>query len=275
MTGIHRMTDAEYFADPALSHSDTKLLMPPRTPARFRHIKDTNTKEFKAEYDFGHVVHELVLGEGAGIDVIDAPDWRTKDAKAARDESRAAGRAPILIDEYTKAKQCADGVRLHPLARQLLDAAEYREAALFWEDDGVRRKAKLDLIAANIGADLKTADSADTHRFARMAAAYGYFTQDPWYRDGMTACLGIEDPKFLFVVVEKEPPHLVNVIELDPYDVELGRRRNQRALDLYRQCVETGEWPGFGDDVNRAELPRWARIAEEDQYDEEELVASW
>jgi hypothetical protein len=268
------MADAAYFAHPALSHSDTKLFMPPRTPAKFRYLKDTDTREFKAEFDFGHVVHELVLGTGAGIDVIDHDDWRTKDAKAARDESRSAGRAPVLRHEYFEALACAEGVRRHPLASRLLDAAEHTELAMIWDDDGLMRKAKLDIVAGRFGVDLKTTENANTERFARAAANYGYFTQDAWYRDGLAACLDIDDPAFLFLVVEKDPPYLVNVIELDPYDVELGRQRNRRATDLYRQCVESGDWAGYGDDVNRAELPRWARMAEEMETEPEEYP-SW
>lgn len=275
--GVHiGMDDAAYFAHPAISHSDTKLFMPPRTPALFRHIKDTNTKTFKPEFDFGHVVHELVLDAGAGIDIIDADDWRTKAAKEARDESRAAGRAPVLRDDYDRATECAEAVRRHPLAARLLDAADHTEAVLIWGDNGIQRKAKLDLIAGRFGVDLKTAESANADRFARSAANYGYFTQDAWYRDALTACLNINDPAFLFLVVENRPPHLVNVIELDPYDVQLGRAHNQRALDLYRQCVTTNTWPGYGDDITRAELPRWARIAEETQIDDDpEENDSW
>src|SRR5690606_20048869 len=125
------MTDAEYFAHPALSHSDTKLLR--RSPAHYRYVKDNDAREFKSEYDFGHVVHELALGSGGGIDVIDAADWRTKAAQEARKESRAAGRAPLLVADYEEAKACADALRLHPLAAKLLDHADHTELAMVWD----------------------------------------------------------------------------------------------------------------------------------------------
>lgn len=251
------LPDDDYFALPALSHSDLKLLDP---PARYRWIKDNQAQTFKAEFDFGHAVHELALGSGPGIDIIDAADWRTNAAKAARDESRAAGRAPLLAADYDRAKQCADAIRTHPVAAKLLDHMDHTEIALVWDDDGLTRKAKLDGVTGRFGFDLKTTDRADTAAFGRSAGKFGYATQDAWYRDAMRACLGIDDPAFLFLVVEKEPPHLVNVIQLDEYDVELGARRNRHRMDLYRTCCETGVWPAYGDGINQAQLPRWAEI---------------
>lgn len=252
------MSDAEYFAAEGLSHSDTKLLA--RSPAYYRYVKTTGNREVKSEYDFGHAVHELLLGKGGGIDVIDAKDWRTKAAKEARDESRAAGRAPMLQHEYDQAKACADGVSLHPLARKILDGMEHAELAMFWDDDGVARKAKIDAVFGRFGVDVKTTDYADTEAFGRSAGKYGYATQDAWYREALAACLGIKDPGFLFLVVEKNPPYLVNVIQLDPYDVELGHRRNRQMIELFRQCRDADEWPAYGTGINQAQLPRWAEI---------------
>lgn len=251
-------TDAEYFAHDALSHSDTKLLA--RSPAYYHHVKTTGDKDFKAEFDFGHVVHELALGEGAGIVVVDADSWRTKAAQEAKKEARAEGKAPLLRDEYEQAKACAEAVTRHPIARKLWDTADHFEIAATWDDGDVPRKAKLDLVAGRFGVDLKTTDYAETEAFGRSAGKYGYATQDAWYRDALTEAFGIDEPEFLFVVVEKRPPFLVNVIKLDPYDVDLGHKRNGQMVDLYRRCRDTDTWPAYGDGINQAQLPRWAEI---------------
>lgn len=254
------LPDADYFAHPALSHSDAKLILD--TPARYRWIKD-HPRPYKPAFEFGHVVHELVLGVGAGIDIIDAADWRTKAAQTAQAESIAAGRAPILRDDYAEAQACADAVYRHTLAARLLKHLDHAEQAGIWTDGDIERKAKLDGVCGRFGIDLKTTVDASTDNFGRTAGKYAYFSQDAWYRDALRACFDIDDPKFLFVAVEKHPPYLVNVIELDPYDVELGARRNRRAIDLYRQCRDTDTWPGYGDGINQAQLPRWAETAEE------------
>lgn len=254
------LPDSEYFAHAALSHSDAKLLLD--SPARYRWVKD-NPRPYTPHFEFGHVVHELVLGTGAGIDIIDAADWRTSDARAARDDAVTNGRAPILRADYLEAQACAAAVRQHPLAKRLLDHLDHAEAACIWTDGDIERKSKLDGVCGRFGIDLKTTQDASTDAFGRTAGKYAYYSQDAWYRDALRACFDIADPAFLFIAVEKHPPYLVNVLELDPYDVELGARRNRRAIDLYRQCRDTDTWPGYGDGVNQATLPRWAEMTEE------------
>lgn len=254
------ISDHEYFAHPALSHSDAKLLLD--CPARYRWLKDNPDRPYKPEFEFGHVVHELCFGKGGGIHVIDAPDWRTKDAKAARDEAVAQGVAPILIAEYEQAKACADAIRLHPLAAKLLDHLDHAEVAIVWDDKDVQRKAKLDGICGRFGIDLKTTGNASTTEFGHSAGKYAYFSQAAYYIDALTA-IDVAHPDFLFIAVEKQPPYPVNVIQLDPYDVELGHRRNQRAIDLYRRCRATDTWPAYGQGINVAQLPRWAEVHEE------------
>jgi hypothetical protein len=255
------MSDRDYFAHPALSHSDTKLILD--SPARYRHLKDNPDRPYRPEFEWGHVVHELALGKGAGIDVIDADDWRTKAAKEARDAALAGGVAPILRHDYDAAVAAVAAIMAHPLAGQLLGHLDHAEVAAIWDDGDVPRKAKLDAICGRFGIDVKTTVNAATEAFGRSAGTFAYHSQDAWYRDALRDAFGIADPKFLFVVVEKHPPYLVNVIELDPYAVELGNKRNRRAIDLYRQCRDSGDWPGYGTGINQAQLPRWAEITEE------------
>ena len=117
--GVHYdMPEADYHAHPALSSTDARRLND--CPARFKWFKDGRT-EFKAEFDFGHAAHKLVLGVGAEVDVIDADNWRKKETTQQRDESRAAGRIPVLRDEWQRANEMADVIRRHPIAGRLLD----------------------------------------------------------------------------------------------------------------------------------------------------------
>lgn len=251
------MSDADYFAHPALSHSDAKLLLD--SPARFRWVKDHDDRPYRPEFEFGHAVHEMALGKGAGIVVVDAADWRTKAAQAQRDKALGAGKAPMLTTDHTQAEACAAAVRAHPVAKNLLDHLDHVEAVAIWDDGDVQRRAKLDGICGRFAVDLKTTVDASTDAFGLSAARYHYAGQAAWYIDALAA-VGIDDPHLLFIAVEKHPPHLVNVIELDPYDVQLGAHRNRTAIDLYRRCRDAGEWPAYGDGINTAQLPRWAEI---------------
>jgi len=105
--------------------------------------------------------------------------------------------------------------------------------------------------------DYKTSSDASAEAFGKAAADHGYHQQDPWYCDGIRA-VGIDpDPIMLFVVQEKKPPFLVNVVELDTDARELGRRHNAIAATLFDRYTTEGRWPGYGDDVALASLPPW------------------
>jgi hypothetical protein len=116
--------------------------------------------------------------------------------------------------------------------------------------------------------DLKTVQGgfADPERFIRKALAMGWHQQAAWYRD-MAQELGVTAGPFRFVVVEKTPPYLVSVIELDEATEGFGRDANQRAIDLYRRCLATDEWPGYPGQIATVSAPPWSyRDAEETDH---------
>ncbi|MFD9070577.1 hypothetical protein ACFVZ2_10990, partial [Streptomyces lasiicapitis] len=49
----------------------------------------------------------------------------------------------------------------------------------------------------------------------------------------------------LLVLLENEPPSLVVVTTCDPVARGIGRHLNDRALNTYALCRESGEWPGY------------------------------
>jgi len=265
--------DADYHADPipggSLSSTGARLLLPPSCPARFQHWRQHGGRP-RAAFDIGHAAHRLVLGVGPELVVVDAPDWRTRAARDARDAAHAAGQVPLLAAEYDVVQAMAAALREHPLAGPLLDPSTGRpEVTAAWIDTntGTWLRARYDWLRDQthgrpIIVDYKTTDSADPSGIRRSIYRYGYYQQDPWYLDGLAA-LGVDDAAFLFVFQEKTPPYLVTVVELDDYDRAAGRDRNRRAIDIYAHCTATGEWPGYATDVIPISLPTWAHHEEQ------------
>ncbi|MCC7277478.1 MAG: PD-(D/E)XK nuclease-like domain-containing protein, partial [Chromatiaceae bacterium] len=60
------------------------------------------------------------------------------------------------------------------------------------------------------------------------------------------------------LAVEKAPPFAVGVYRLPDAALELGRRRWAEACRTYAACVESGQWPGYGDAIRELILPGWA-----------------
>lgn len=273
--GIYQMSAEEYHADPiaggSLSSSGARRLLPPSCPAKYRWEQD-NPQPHKRHFDLGHAVHQLVLGDaGAEIVVIDADSYRTKAAQADRDDAYEQGAIPLLSDEWQQVRDMAASVLKHPVASKLFSPDRGRpEVTLIWRDQqtGVWRRARFDWLPdAGAGRliipDLKTCVSADLDALSKAANQHGYHQQGAWYRDGAIALgLGGDDTAFIDVCVEKTPPYVVTLIELDHVAMRIGTIKNRRALNIYAECQRTGHWPPYSEAIELLSLPAWAEIQE-------------
>lgn len=261
--GFHDdIPEAQYHADrESLSVSGAKVLL--KAPALFRWQQDHPVH--KDVFDFGSAAHALVLGVGAPLCVIDAPDWRGKEAKALRDAAREQGQTPLLKADHLRVLAMADALSSHRLATRLL--SEGRPEVSAYAPDGatgVMRRGRFDWLGSTILTDYKTAASSEPNAFVKAAANFGYHMQAAWYTD-LARDLGHPADAFAFIVQEKEAPYLVTVIELPAELVEVGRDRNRRALERFRDCTESGIWPGYipDDQFATPSAPRWALYDQE------------
>lgn len=246
----------------SLSSSGARLLLPPSCPAKFKERMDNPPKP-KREYDFGHVAHRLILGEGADIVEIEAPDYRTKDAREQRDKAHADDKVPVLTSELDKARRMADKVLRDPDAGPLFKRG-HAEVSLYHVDPetGVRLRARPDwltLIDDRLWCvDFKTTNTANLDEFERKAAGFGYHLQAAFYLDLLIALEIHAEPAFVLVACEKDAPHIVSVREPDAEAVAEGRRRNRQAIRLYARCHERDEWPSYATGIVPMSLPPWA-----------------
>jgi len=274
----------DYLRDPvacgSISSSGAKRLLPPHCPAAYRWYAD-NPQPPKKEYDLGHAAHELLLGTGSGLVVVDADSWRTTKAQDAKKAAYAAGRTPLLTKDMAEVEAMVAAVRAHPEAGPLLDPASGdSEQTLIWFDDdaGVWRRARLDRVLERgfgervVIVDLKTTVRADPDSAGKAMAAFGYDQQAAWYLDAAAACgldpvgPGAGGPDvYLLVMVEKSPPYLTAVYRLPEEVLQRGRVRNRKALAVYRRCMESGWWPGYNDDRTAwLDSPAWAARQHDD-----------
>jgi hypothetical protein len=52
---------------------------------------------------------------------------------------------------------------------------------------------------------------------------------------------------------------VVTVTQLPAMDQTIGAGLCHQARDLYRQCMETGRWPGYSDDIEIISLPPYVQ----------------
>ncbi len=262
----HGMSEGAYFADGALSQSGMRRLL--ESPKQYRWYVDSARVE-KSVFDFGHAVHADVLGVGQPLAEIPGEllsganrSVSSAEAKAWVAASRERGEIPLKPHEIAAVKRAADAVRAHPKAAWLLGLPGESEVSLFAEDPdtGVALRGRLDRIAQLpddrlINVDLKTTGNVSRKKVMRHIEDMGYDIQSEVYKHLLR--LTHPDVKLApthLIFVQDSEPHEVRVVQLAHEDwINGGRARMRRAIALYKQCVETGTWPGDDDDSGAAE----------------------
>ncbi len=262
---VRGMPAAEYHAHPAVSRSDLALVR--QCPALYRAKLDGLLERAESQaMRLGTLIHTAVLEPAELEKRYAAFDGRcgTKAHHAAQEAN--PGRELVKPADLERAQAMRESVANHPAASRLLAEGE-AELSIFWCDaeTGIECKCRPDwLTPAGDVVDLKTASCASPDEFARSVWRYRYDVQSAFYADGCRAT-GLDVRRFVFVAVEKEPPHLVAVYELDAMDAELGRKRYKQDLATLAACIEADDWPGYGDTVQPLSLPRWAYYEEQEE----------
>lgn len=265
---IETMSDAEYHSRPEISSTGARRLL--ESPAKFDYWL-RNKQPGKMDFDIGHAVHASVLGVGSPF--IEYPEDHltpsgnvsTKAATVSwAEEQRAKNLVPVAPGDPIKAM--TESVLAHPKARELLEAEGQRELSVFNTVDGVPSRARFDALTGTIGVDLKTTrKTANAEGFARESADLGYFVQEAWYTETLTV-EGIELDDFVFIVVEKTAPYLVGLNRHDVIFRDMGKTGAAEARKRYRHGIETGEWPGYSQDIEYAAPPAWMAMLYDDQF---------
>lgn len=238
-------------------------------------------QERTREMNRGTIIHSMVLEHGSdapasycvvsktdaktGV-VEDASDYRTKSAQEHRDSIIARGDIPILRKELAACEGAARAIRAQLGDEYLPPGARY-EVPLDWAS-GVPCHGKVDILAEDHLADLKTCDDALRASSDNQIYSMGYDIQAAAYLEAAEA----ERPEvagrlrfFLhFAEIEQLPndARTVITVEVAGSMLELGRARWKRAKALWLRCHEHRDWPGYSREVRRAEAPAWALAAD-------------
>ena len=176
-------------------------------------------------------------------------------------EQQAKGRNVIKQEDHDRLLAMRDAIMSHPLARSLISVGD-PQVSYKWQDPitGVLCKGRADFVRAdNVMIDVKTTGEGGgkIDAFGKSAFNFRYHVQAAFYTDGAAIC-GLKPDAFVFVVVEREPPHLVSVYHIDEHLLALGRETYQRNLETYSQCYATNVWPGYPTEIQKLTLPAWA-----------------
>lgn len=257
LVGLHDLSIADYHAAPGISRSGLWTIYS-RTPAHFRF---TPCKE-KTEFDVGQAVHDAILSP----DIFDEKAFRGPIDRRGNKWTNAVehcqhhGLICLTEGDYDAVLRMRDAALAHPVIRQALDGA-VKERSAFAVDDktGVLCRCRPDIYSPNLlmGLDIKSCHSASPGAVYYAVRDHGLYMQEPFYKDIWEAAGGGTMEAFAFIFVEKEPPHLAALYELDPDTVAEGRAAYQKALDVYAECERSNQWPGYPATVTETGLRKW------------------
>lgn len=257
------MTEREYRNHPSVSRSMLWHIM--ESPEKFQYYLH-NPKESTPALIFGQLFHKLVLQPETFLEdfaICPNADRRTKYGKEIYREfiTASEGRIVVTMDEVEKAQEMCNALKSNAFAMKLLDGE--KEKPFFWTDNltGEGCKCRTDVIL-EVGelplvVDLKTVTNADTESFTREAIRLGYDFQAAMYLEGVKAVTG-KDCSFVFIVIEKDPPYAINILQADKLFVRRGYDIFRELIGVYHECKKTGLWWGYlgrYNQINNLALP--------------------
>lgn len=269
--GIYQMDAAAYHADPCPAPSlsagmiNDMMTAPARCYFNSRRLNPGYIQpEDDGKFTIGSVSHVMFLEPDqaeAAVVVVEADDWRTKDAKAARKDAADSGKTAILRRQWEQVLAARASFMADPFIARAFTAGK-PELSMFWQHHtGIWCRARPDWIPDN-GAylcDYKATANADPQNFGRHAYNLGYHRRAAWYLDGYKAITGTDPAHYWFVNQEPKAPFLTSVTELDMQAIEAGRMENERAAVRFARCLDAGHWPGYSDTrAVRVGLPTYA-----------------
>lgn len=266
------ITCEQYFAEPcpapALTCSGIKMLAPAgAAPARFAHQhpaigQPAEKRESTVAQYRGKLVHRLALGKGQEYAVSPHEEWRSKEAKAWKEEAEAAGVMPVKPQQFEEASEMAAAVQ-----RQIDIAVEGREyqteVVIAWIEEmsqgPVWCRAMLDVWCPELllALDVKTTGLAITDdKVESLFANSGYAIQHCFYQRGIETLTGEHGrARFRFLFVETEPPFLSRIARASEGYRHAAEQDVRRGLAIFSDCLSRGAWPGY--EEIEATPPAW------------------
>ena len=192
-------------------------------------------------------------------------DRRTKAGKEAYREflEGSEGKLVLTDDQNQRGAEMAELLNSHQRVSELVDLKNgHAEVSVFWDHAGIGCKCRPDYVSPDglILVDLKTAADASPEAFAKSVVNYGYHRQASWYLQGWRRVTGFH-ADFVFVVIEKQPPHGIACYTLDEAALAEGWFQCRNILAKYRSFLsepEEARNPGYPTDIQELTLPRWA-----------------
>jgi hypothetical protein len=264
-------TDA-YFRDPcplpSFTQSTGKILLD-RSPrhawlAHPRLNPDWKLRE-DTKFVMGNAAHRILIGRGKDLVEIDAADWRTKDAKAKRDEAHAEGKVAVLVHQYETAVAMADAARRQLIAipecgHAFLDGAG--EVVVAAQSGPTWLRSMIDWLESETMLwDYKTTAASAAPDAIPFRMEDGGWDIQAAIQEHILDILKPETAgrrRHMFVCQETDEPYALTVSEMTEAEMTIGRMKLDQTLLVWQHCMATDFWPGYPAHIIQPARPGYA-----------------
>ena len=267
--GIYQLSEAVYHADPcpvpSLSASIASVLISEScADAKLAHPRLNPACEADESplFDLGSAAHEMLLEQsGSRIAVCNYDNWMTKAARAERDAARAEGRYPILSKQLEAVIDMAAHARDFIATTELAGIFERGQAeqAIVWQEEGIWCRAKSDWLSIESGKtinlDYKTTGLPQA-RWIKTIGSDDRDIQACFYPRGLSK-LGYPKPTFIWLVQRTVKPYSCFLVGMSEPRKEIGNWKVERAVDLWRDCMASDEWPEYDPKIIYSQPEVW------------------
>lgn len=258
----------EYHADPSFSNSWFKHLA--KNPRKYKTERQKIQKS-KPHFDLGTAGHAAILQRESYYDHVSvapnrvlAKDGHRKGNKYKEwaAEQKAKNKTILTQDQANQVRGMYQSVYEHPdhsQARSTLTLKDNLiEQSIFFNDPefGFPCRVRPDFRNPKyrFAGDLKTCRDASKEAFRRDAAKLSYDRQAFFYLRGINAVQDLHYSTWIIICVEVDPPHCVAVYRLMPESIERGREKGEPLLQLYSDCLGSGNFHGYPDSIQDLDL---------------------
>lgn len=163
----------------------------------------------------------------------------------------------IKSSELEECRLAKEALMRDPIIKAFLGSSNFQVMITAeWKDESgivVPLKCLIDLVPKEgqyLG-DLKTCRTASNSQWPREVFNYGYHVQAAFYCDMYYAATGEARDGFVHILQENYPPYETGRRLLSEEFIEMGRSKYENALKKYCNCLYTGHWGGYDDNINR------------------------
>jgi len=244
INGVNHCTNSEYHADKKyLSSSNLKTLL--KNPQQFYEEKVLGIKEASVgnHFDEGSLTHSYILEpQQVPKEYAFYPGMRKSGEDFILFKEANKGKMVISRPQAVRVAQYVEAYKRNPKAVSMIKKG-LPEHTLCTELMGVPVKARLDWANIDDGiiVDVKTTGMpADVDSFRLTISNFSYDLSAALYAMVAREVYG-KQFSFYFLVIDKKSL-LCHVYKASDATIAKGEAQVIKALKLYKQCVESGNW---------------------------------